>query len=95
MDSGRVVVSDIAMQMFVTREQLGRKLKATTGMTSSQYVTMLRMNRAKRLLRDNPEMQMIEVALKCGINDVSYFTTLFKREVGTTPAQYRNDVATM
>ena len=95
MDSGRVVVSDIAMQMFVTREQLGRKLKATTGMTSSQYVTMLRMSRAKRLLRDNPEMQMIEVALKCGINDVSYFTTLFKREVGTTPAQYRNDVATM
>ena len=95
MDSGHVVVSDIAMQMFVTREQLGRKLKATTGMTSSQYVTMLRMSRAKRLLRDNPEMQMIEVALKCGINDVSYFTTLFKREVGTTPAQYRNDVATM
>ena len=89
MDSGKVAISEIAMHMYVTREQLGRKLKATTGMTSSQYVTMLRIQRARRLLREHPEMQMIEVAMRCGISDVAYFTTLFKRETGTTPAQYR------
>ena len=91
MDNGHVSITDIANEMCVTREQLSRKIKATTGITASSLVTSLRMDRACRLLSEQPEMQVMEVSLRCGISDVSYFTSLFRKQTGLTPSQYREN----
>lgn len=82
----------IAEQMGVSRTQLNRRIKALTGLTSSGYVAQIRQDMAKLLLQDTA-LPMGEVAQRCGINDVAYFSQLFKRIVGKTPKQYRDEWA--
>ena len=76
--------------MFFSRTHLNRKVKSITGETTSDLVQRIRISTAKDLLR-NSALPIWEVAQKCGINDAAYFSTLFKKSVGKTPAQYRND----
>lgn len=90
MVSGKVDFEEIASKMFVSRTHLNRKVKSITGETTSDLVQRIRISTAKDLLR-NSALPIWEVAQKCGINDAAYFSTLFKKSVGKTPAQYRND----
>ena len=90
MVSGKVDFEEIESKMFVSRTHLNRKVKSITGETTSDLVQRIRISTAKDLLR-NSALPIWEVAQKCGINDAAYFSTLFKKSVGKTPAQYRND----
>ena len=49
----------------------------------------MRMERAQQLLI-LPEYQISEVAAKCGIQDVRYFSKLFRKHTGQTPKEYRS-----
>lgn len=44
---------------------------------------------AKRLL-DTADLTITELAMKCGMDNASYFCTLFKKSTGMTPMQYKN-----
>ena len=50
----------------------------------------LRMEKAKSLLRERRDMSLAEVAWQCGYQDYNYFFTVFRREVGCTPREWRN-----
>jgi len=50
---------------------------------------MARLAKAKKLL-STTSMPVGEVALSCGIEDVSYFSTLFRKHTGLTPSAFRN-----
>jgi AraC-like DNA-binding protein len=52
------------------------------------YLTQVRLEEAKKLLR-NPRYQIDEVAEKLGYNDASYFSKVFRRNVGMSPTQFR------
>ncbi len=51
----------------------------------------LRMKKAKSLLREQADLSLAEVAWQCGYQDYNYFFTVFKREVGCTPREWRNE----
>lgn len=87
-----VDLSELASELCITRSQLNRRMKSVTGLTSSAYVTALRVAKAKELLA-SPDVSysVAEVASLCGIEDVSYFIALFKRSTGFTPKQWRNE----
>ena len=51
----------------------------------------LRMEKAKSLLREQRDLPLAEVAWQCGYMDYNYFFTVFKREVGCTPKEWRNE----
>ena len=89
MQNNQVDVESIASQMYVSRAQLNRKVQAITGQSTSAYVTQLRMNYAKRLLAADPTITISEVALKCGYEDMAYFSRAFKQATGQTPTLYR------
>ena len=51
----------------------------------------LRMKKAKSHLREQADLSLAEVAWQCGYQDYNYFFTVFKREVGCTPREWRNE----
>jgi AraC family transcriptional regulator len=65
-----------------------RAFKRTTGFTPSQYFINLRMERARRLLRET-KRSVIEIGLDVGYTSPSHFTRIFRREVGSSPTEYR------
>lgn len=65
-----------------------RRFHVATGASPLEYVHQLRLNRARRLL-ESSSLSIQVVANNLGYEDPSFFSRLFKREVGLTPAQYR------
>lgn len=90
---GKIDYNALAYELCISRVQLNRKVKAITGCTTTEYLFHLRMNLAKRLL-DTTDCQVWEVALKCGIDNATYFGVLFKKATGLTPLQYRGRTRT-
>lgn len=59
------------------------------GVGIAEHIRALRIEKAKTLLSDFPDMRISEIAFSCGFNDYNYFITVFKRETGLPPKQYR------
>lgn len=55
-----------------------------------QYVLTLRLHEARRLLQNERDLSVSEISYACGFTDQRYFATLFKRETGKTPTEYRD-----
>lgn len=66
-----------------------RKFKNVMGMSPLQFVSIRRVEAAKRLLRTTSE-SLAEISIICGFASQSHFTTVFKKVTGTTPAAYRS-----
>ena len=62
-------------------------LKKSTGKTLNAYITEIRMEKAKELLKDS-RFKLYEVANQLGYKDANYFSTLFKRYTGCTPSKF-------
>ncbi|MGG1550547.1 response regulator transcription factor [Paenibacillus ferrarius] len=67
---------------------LSRMYKQETGQGLLEYVTEVRMQRSKQLLRTT-DHKVQEIAALVGIDSAAYFTRLFKKEMGVTPQEYR------
>lgn len=86
---GKIDYDALAYDLCVSRAQLNRKLKAITGYTTTEYILLIRLTYARQLL-DTTDMPIADIALRCGMDNASYFGSLFKKNVGMTPLQYRN-----
>ncbi|MEI7025518.1 helix-turn-helix domain-containing protein [Paenibacillus sp. y28] len=64
-----------------------RLFKKTKGIGSAEYMTRLRINRAKELLILSG-LSIQDVARSVGYNEESYFSRIFKKETGYSPASY-------
>lgn len=91
MASGSVSLEAIASQMYITRGQLTRRVKAIKGMTTQQYAMKVRLTHASNLLKNNTDMAISEVAFRCGFEDATSFSRAFRRKYGISPSEYRND----
>ena len=85
-----VDLQEAASALYTTRSNLNRQIKAQTGKSSSSLVAEVRIEMAKEILSTQKDKAIADVASLCGINDVSYFITLFKKMTGTTPKQWRD-----
>jgi AraC family transcriptional regulator len=84
-------LADIASESGYSRTHFLRMFRASTGMTPHQYLMILRVDRAKDLLA-NRNANLIDIATICGFSSQSHLTTVFRRQVGLTPANYRRDI---
>jgi transcriptional regulator GlxA family with amidase domain len=71
-----------------------RRFKSATGMTAIAYVHAVRLERAKELLERTDE-PVDGVAFDVGYEDAGFFSRLFRRHVGFTPAAYRRRYASL
>lgn len=68
--------------------RFAHNFKAETGMSPHQFVMRARIERAKQLLRET-SLSIVEIAMAVGLQSSSQFNALFKRELGTTPSDFR------
>lgn len=74
----------------ISRNKINEILKDQLGMTFNVYLNKLRLTEAARLLTENKEANITEIAYSVGYNNVSYFNKLFKAEYGCTPRVFKN-----
>ena len=87
--AGEMDYNELASALCLSRTQLNRKIKAITGYTTTEYIQQIRISIAKQLLIKT-DYPIGEIAVKCGIDDVAYFSALFRKCVGKTPTAYRS-----
>jgi len=75
----------------VNPSYLSTLFKRETGMTLTDYVNRQRVEHGIFLLNAT-DMQVQTIAQYCGIPDVNYFTKTFKKFIGKTPKEYRQDI---
>ena len=89
--SGDLTLSTIAGLLDVNPSYLSTVFKKETGQTLTEYVTEKRIDHAIFLL-NSTNLQIQTIAQYCGIPDVCYFTKIFKKHVGKSPTEYKNNI---
>jgi Response regulator containing CheY-like receiver domain and AraC-type DNA-binding domain len=83
-----ITVKEMAHAVHLNATYLSVLFKKEMGVTISDYLQQIRIERAKELLRDH-DAKVYEVAERVGYQTSSYFTQQFKKWVGCTPAEFR------
>lgn len=84
-----IILKDLSSEFGVTNTYLSMLFKKETGETLKDYLTALKINKAKELLRETNE-QVAEISKEIGYDNEHYFSRIFKQKTGMTPTQYRN-----
>jgi AraC-like DNA-binding protein len=83
-----IALDELANLAGVSRFHFCRAFRLATGCTPHGWLTRLRMERARVLLRSR-ELRIIDVALAVGYESQSAFAAVFRRATGSTPSAYR------
>ncbi|MDD4689656.1 MAG: AraC family transcriptional regulator [Eubacteriales bacterium] len=89
----RVSLESVAKKIYISPCYLSMVFSRETGTTFKDYLINARIARAKGLLHD-PTTKIYNVAKAVGYSDARYFSDLFKKRVGVTPAEYRKNLLT-
>jgi two-component system, response regulator YesN len=81
-------LNDVAAQVNFSPNHFSAVFSAETGETFRDYLTRMRLEQAKKLLRAT-KIKCAEVAAQCGYNDPHYFSLIFRKNCGMPPQQYR------
>lgn len=78
----------IASRFSISANHLSRLFRQQGHMTLADYITWVRIDRAKFMLKKY-NLKLSDVAVRCGFKDVNYFCRVFKSRTGRTPTDYR------
>lgn len=84
-----IALTDVAAHVGLSAEYLSRLFKEDTGMKFVVYLNNLRLKHAITLL-ERTNLKVYEVAEKVGYSNLSYFSTVFKKNFGQNPFDYKN-----
>lgn len=82
----------MAGQFYINRSYLSNTFHKKTGYYFNEYLTMIRMERARYLL-ETEDLKIYEIYPRLGYHDQEYFGRLFKKIVGVSPAAFRRGCA--
>jgi len=88
---GDLSLETLAQLAGVMTHQFARAFKRRVGQSPHHYVLHRRIDAARRFLKES-DQSIADIAYATGFSSQSHMTTTFKQELGTTPAQVRNDV---
>lgn len=86
----RISVENVLSELAVSRRSLERRFRKLLGRSPSAEIRRAHIDRAKRMLRET-DLPMPKVAQASGFTDAVRFSKTFRREVGQTPSDYRNE----
>ena len=90
-EKGKSDTHTIAQQMGMNVSTLRQRLSETISVTPKNYIMRMRMQKAKYLLYYCPDLNIAEVAYKCGYSHVPSFTRAYTNFYGTTPTEEKNE----
>lgn len=85
---GDISVKTLAEKLFISRTYISDLFRQKTGVALTEYLMMLKMERAKKLIQDGV-LKNYEIAERLCYQDVEYFSRLFKKYSGVSPIEYR------
>lgn len=80
-------VEQLCKLLFMSHSQVHRKLDALIACSPNKVIRMVRMEKAKELLK-NSNQSIASIALTCGYGDPAYFSRVFKQEFQETPLEW-------
>ena len=88
--SDPVSTEKIAEKLHFSRTWLSRKFHEETGISLSDFIRIKKTEEAQRLLRYT-DKSLKEISVYLGYSSQSHFQTVFKKQLGVTPMQYRRN----
>ena len=86
-----ISLEDVSMKVDISSYYFSKLFKEETGRNFIEYLTELRMEEAKRLLKET-DMSMKEICGMVGYSDPNYFSRSFKKYTGVTPTEARENL---
>ncbi|MFI3168757.1 MAG: response regulator [Faecalibacterium sp.] len=86
-----LTMEDVAHQVGFSTYYFSRLFKQTFQMSFVDYLTKLRLEKAKALLRQS-NASVKEVCFQVGYSEPNYFARVFKKETGRTPTEYQKNI---
>ena len=83
-------VEVFAREMGLSRTSLFTKWKTLTGQTPNEFIMQMRLRKAAKMLRENPQLSIAEISYKNGFSSPRYFCKCFKDRYQQQPSAYRN-----
>ncbi|MFI6166475.1 helix-turn-helix domain-containing protein [Nocardia sp. NPDC051052] len=83
-----ITLADIADEVHLSARHFLQVFKEVTGTTPYRHLSRLRIDEAKRLLRDT-DLTLGQIAARCGFADASALSTAFLRHTGARPSAFR------
>lgn len=87
----KLKLSDVADQVYVSQWHLSKLLNRHTGQNFSEVLNGIRIEKAKELLK-NPALRVGDIADAVGFMDIAHFSRVFKKTVGVSANDYRNNL---
>lgn len=87
-NNDQVSLKTISAHVRISPSHLSKIFSQETGQTITEYLTQIRIGKAKELLKTTSN-KTFEIAYKVGYNDSHYFSNIFKKTTGFTPREYR------
>ena len=84
-----ITLKDVADVVFLNYYYFSQLFKKETGMNFTEYLTSIRMNKAKELLRD-VRYKTYEISNMVGYSSSKHFSTVFRKQFGLSPTEYRD-----
>lgn len=86
-DNSEITISEIAEKSFISEVYFRKIYKEIFGVSPGRTILKMRIKKAKELLQSG-YFSVKEAAQKSGFDNVKYFSTVFKKEVGCSPSEY-------
>lgn len=86
-----ITLSEMARKFNLSTGHLSNLFHEQTGESFSDYLNMIRLNKAKELLKTTDD-RIYQIADQLGFNDAYYFSSWFKKLVGASPTTYRDNI---
>ena len=83
-----ISLDDVSRVVNISPYYFSKIFKEESGLNFIEYLTNIRMNKAKELLTES-DYSMKEICSMCGYTDPNYFSRSFKKNVGVTPTEYK------
>lgn len=90
-EKGLPTVNQMALQLNLSPKYLSDLLKQETGKTAMELIHLFVISEAKNMIVSG-EKSISEIAYQLGFDNPPYFSRLFKKEVGLSPKEYKNQI---
>lgn len=81
--------NDVAAIVYITPNYLSKLFRSKMGMNLREYINQIRIEEARRMLLTT-SLSVSEIAGRVGYDNISYFSTVFRKQVGMSPVDWRN-----
>ncbi|WP_026485765.1 response regulator transcription factor [Caldanaerobius polysaccharolyticus] len=92
--SEQLSLQSVCSVFGISQTYLSRLFRKYENMSFNEYLTMRRIDKAKRLIEENPNMPLKDVASIVGYSDQFYFSRVFRSITGMPPSEYAAKIAT-